>query len=52
VEEKEDNDCPLCGGTNEVLKRPQRLMGATYPEDDKWKGDEHFEPCPLCNNAQ
>jgi len=40
--------CPLCNGTGEIIKRPARLMGATYPEDDQWKGDEHFEPCPLC----
>lgn len=40
--------CPLCQGTGEVLERPARLMGATYPESDPWKGDEHFVPCPLC----
>lgn len=40
--------CPLCGGTKEMIKRPARLMGATYPEDDQWKGDEHLEPCPIC----
>jgi len=45
----QDTPCPLCDGTKEVLRRPARLMGATYTEDDQWKGDEHFEPCPLCN---
>jgi len=40
--------CYLCDGTGMVLKSPVRLMGATYPEDDPWKGDEHFELCPLC----
>lgn len=43
-----DKECILCNGTKEVIKRPVRLMGATYPEEDIWKGDEHFEPCPLC----
>ncbi len=45
---KETSSCPLCQGTKEVLRRPARLMGATYPLDDTWKGDEHFEPCPIC----
>jgi len=40
--------CQLCDGTTEVIERPARLMGATYPEDDPWKGDEHLVPCPLC----
>jgi len=40
--------CPLCQGTKEVLSRIPRLMGATYPEDDPYKGDEYLEPCPLC----
>jgi len=40
--------CILCDGSGEIINRPTRLMGATYPEDDQWKGDEHFEPCPLC----
>jgi hypothetical protein len=40
--------CPLCDGTTQVLQRPDRLIGATYPEDDPWKGDEHFVNCPLC----
>lgn len=40
--------CPLCGGTKEVIERPTRLMGATYPDSDPFKGDEHLEPCPLC----
>lgn len=44
----EDEECPLCKGTKEVVKRTARLMGATYPEDDPFKGDEHLEPCPLC----
>ena len=48
VKEVLEKHCPLCGGTNEVLQRPARLMGATYPDNDSWKGDEHFEPCPLC----
>lgn len=43
--------CQLCGGTAEVIERPRRLMGATYPEDDPWKGDEHLVPCPLCNRS-
>ena len=41
-QDKGKESCPLCGGTGEVIKRPVRLMGATYPEDDTWKGDEHF----------
>lgn len=41
-------DCPLCMNTKEVIYRPARLIGATYPSDDTWKGDEHFVPCPLC----
>lgn len=40
--------CELCEGSTEIVVRPTRLIGATYPEDDKWKGDEHLEPCPLC----
>lgn len=40
--------CLLCQGTKEVIRRPARLMGATYLETDQYKGDEHFEPCPLC----
>lgn len=40
--------CELCGGCLEIVVRPTRVIGATYPEDDKWKGDEHLEPCPLC----
>ena len=44
-----DKDCPLCGGTREVLIITTRLMGATYSTEDKWRGDEHFEPCPLCD---
>jgi hypothetical protein len=43
-------ECPLCGDMGKVFKRPTRLMGATYPFDDPWKGDEHYEPCPLCGN--
>ena len=43
--------CQLCDGTAEVIERPRRLMGATYPEDDPWKGDEHLVPCPLCNRS-
>ncbi len=35
----------------QVIKRPARLIGATYPEDDKWKGDEHFEACPICGQV-
>ncbi len=35
----------------QALKRPARLIGATYPEDDLHKGDEHFEPCPICGQA-
>ena len=38
--------CHLCDGTVEVIERLSRLMGATYPEDDPWKGDEHLVPCP------
>ncbi len=45
-------ECPLCGGTKEVIERPPRLMGATYPENDPYKGDEHLEPCPLCEQKQ
>lgn len=45
-------ECPLCGGTKEVIERPPRLMGATYPENDPYKGDEHLEPCPLCEQNQ
>lgn len=40
--------CPLCQNTRTVLVRTARLMGATYPEDDSYKGDEHFAPCPIC----
>jgi len=46
---KNDKKCPLCDDTGRILNRPTRLMGATYPFDDPWKGDEHFEPCPLCS---
>ena len=35
----------------QVIKRPTRLMGATYPESVQWRGDEHFEPCPICGEA-
>jgi len=42
--------CPLCDDTGKILVRPTRLIGATYSFDDPWKGDEHFEPCPLCQN--
>lgn len=35
----------------QVPKRPSRLMGATYPEDDVWRGDEYLEPCPICGQA-
>lgn len=45
-------ECPLCGGTKEVIERPPRLMGATYPENDPYKGDEHLEPCPLCEQKE
>ena len=44
----EGEECLLCEGTKEVVNRPARLIGATYPEDDPFKGDEHFELCPLC----
>jgi len=40
--------CPLCNDMGEVTQRSPRLMDATYPEDDQWKGDEHLEPCPVC----
>lgn len=40
--------CPFCGGTEEVLQKPERLIGATYAFDDPWKGDEHIGPCPVC----
>jgi len=43
--------CPLCDGSTEVVVRSSRLMGATYPEDDPWKGDEHLAPCPLCGRS-
>ena len=43
-----DKECPLCNGTGKVLVETKRLIGATYPENDQWKGDEHFAPCPLC----
>jgi len=39
--------CPLCQGTNEVLVRPSRLMGATYKDGDS--GDERIEVCELCS---
>lgn len=45
---KLEEDCSLCQGSKEVVNRPPRLMGATYPKNDHWKGDEHLEPCPLC----
>jgi len=40
--------CPACDDTGEMFVIPQRLMGATYSFDDTCKGDEHYEPCPLC----
>lgn len=39
------------GKLPQVIKRTTRLMGATFPEDDPWKGDEHLEPCPLCSQV-
>jgi len=42
------NECPLCGGSKEVVVRPTRLMGATYSDDNIFRGDEHLKPCPLC----
>ncbi len=39
--------CELCGGTGEVVKRPTRLMGATYYQEGNL-GDEELEPCPAC----
>ena len=43
--------CLLCDGEAIVLKQSARLMGATYPDSDKWKGDEHFEPCYNCDGV-
>ena len=40
--------CHLCGGSLEILVIPARLIGATYPESDEWKGDEHLIDCPIC----
>lgn len=48
VNEAKIEVCPLCGDTGEVLVRPERLLGATYADDDPYKGEEHFEPCPVC----
>jgi len=39
------------GELPQVIKRTTRLMGATYPEGDPWKGDEYFEPCPICGQV-
>ena len=41
--------CAICADTGLVINRPHRLLGATYPPEDRWKGDEHFSPCPLCS---
>jgi len=49
---KGEKPCPLCQGTQKILQRPARLIGATYPPEDTWKGDEHYEPCPLCSTEK
>jgi len=43
--------CQLCDGTVEVVVRPSPILGATYPEDDSWKEDEHLVPCSLCSQS-
>jgi len=41
--------CAICADIGFVINRPRRVIGATYPLEDGWKGDEHFLPCPLCS---
>lgn len=40
-------ECSLCGGTGEIVQRPQRLMGYTIAVPNE-SVDEKLIPCPLC----
>lgn len=40
--------CAACHDSRRVFISTKRLIGATYWSDDPWKGDEHYELCPLC----
>ena len=39
-------DCPLCKGSGEILKRKIRMMGYTLYDGETI--DEELVPCPLC----
>ena len=43
-------DCPLCGGSGEILRSKIRMMGYTLADGETV--DEELIPCPLCEYIQ